>query len=86
MLKVYIVWILLVYNGYYFFHNQLKLSSLFYFPKQSSYLLDSYVFVWDLGFFLKLSKVYTYGIIILLCVACLTVLNLIQFIYLKRRV
>jgi succinate dehydrogenase/fumarate reductase cytochrome b subunit len=35
--------------------------------------------LWDLGFFLELSKVYIFGIIMLFCAACLTVLNIIQF-------
>jgi len=33
--------------------------------------------LWDLGFFLELSKVYTYGIIMLFYAGCLTVLNII---------
>jgi len=35
--------------------------------------------LWDLGLFLELSKVYTFEIIMLLCAACLIVLNIIQF-------
>jgi len=35
--------------------------------------------LWDLGLFLELSKVYTSGIIMLFCAACLTVLNIIRF-------
>jgi hypothetical protein len=35
--------------------------------------------LWDLGLFLELSKVYTSGIIMLLCAACLTILNIILF-------
>nr|AND50355.1 succinate dehydrogenase subunit 3 [Flatbergium sericeum] len=35
--------------------------------------------LWDWGLFLELSKVYTSGIIMLFCAACLTVLNIIRF-------
>nr|YP_009745571.1 succinate dehydrogenase subunit 3 [Andreaea wangiana]AHG59026.1 succinate dehydrogenase subunit 3 [Andreaea rothii]QIH30015.1 succinate dehydrogenase subunit 3 [Andreaea wangiana] len=37
--------------------------------------------LWDLGFFLELSKVYTSGIIMLFCAACLAVLNIIRFYF-----
>jgi succinate dehydrogenase cytochrome b556 subunit len=37
--------------------------------------------LWDLGFFLELSKVYTSGIIMLFCVAFLAILNIIWFYF-----
>nr|QFK69617.1 succinate dehydrogenase subunit 3 [Pogonatum inflexum] len=37
--------------------------------------------LWDLGLFLELSKVYTSGIIMLFCAACLAVLNIIRFYF-----
>nr|YP_009047503.1 succinate dehydrogenase subunit 3 [Bartramia pomiformis]AGN74294.1 succinate dehydrogenase subunit 3 [Bartramia pomiformis]AHG59029.1 succinate dehydrogenase subunit 3 [Bartramia pomiformis]QKS32188.1 succinate dehydrogenase subunit 3 [Bartramia pomiformis] len=37
--------------------------------------------LWDLGFFLELSKVYTSGIIMLFCAAFLAVLNIIRFYF-----
>nr|BDZ75467.1 succinate dehydrogenase subunit 3 [Trematodon longicollis] len=37
--------------------------------------------LWDLGFFLELSKVYTSGIIMLFCAAFLTVSNIIRFYF-----
>jgi succinate dehydrogenase/fumarate reductase cytochrome b subunit len=36
--------------------------------------------LWDLGLFLELSNVHTSEIIMLFCVACLNVLNIILFI------
>nr|YP_009775872.1 succinate dehydrogenase subunit 3 [Bartramia patens]QJA16098.1 succinate dehydrogenase subunit 3 [Bartramia patens] len=38
--------------------------------------------LWDLGFSLELSKVYTSGIIMLFCAAFLAVLNIIRFYFL----
>jgi succinate dehydrogenase cytochrome b556 subunit len=37
--------------------------------------------LWDLGFFLELSKVYTSGIIMLFCATFLAVLNIIRFYF-----
>nr|YP_009317696.1 succinate dehydrogenase subunit 3 [Zygodon viridissimus]AOY35745.1 succinate dehydrogenase subunit 3 [Zygodon viridissimus] len=37
--------------------------------------------LWDLGFFLELSKVYTSGIIMLFCAAFLVVSNIIRFYF-----
>ncbi len=37
--------------------------------------------LWDLGLFLELSKVYTSGIIMLLCAAFLAVANIIRFYF-----
>nr|YP_010963510.1 succinate dehydrogenase subunit 3 [Rhodobryum laxelimbatum]UXX50354.1 succinate dehydrogenase subunit 3 [Rhodobryum laxelimbatum] len=37
--------------------------------------------LWDLGFFLELSKVYTSGIIMLFCAAFLAVSNIIRFYF-----
>nr|YP_009047464.1 succinate dehydrogenase subunit 3 [Buxbaumia aphylla]AGN74255.1 succinate dehydrogenase subunit 3 [Buxbaumia aphylla]AHG59033.1 succinate dehydrogenase subunit 3 [Buxbaumia aphylla] len=37
--------------------------------------------LWDLGFFLELSKVYTSGIIMLFCAARLVVSNIIRFYF-----
>nr|BDZ75711.1 succinate dehydrogenase subunit 3 [Fissidens protonematicola] len=37
--------------------------------------------LWDLGFFLELSKVYTSGIIMLFCAAFLAVANIIRFYF-----